>query len=370
MRIGINTRSLLGQKMEGFGNYTLEIVKRLAAAHPEHTFLLYFDRVVDPQFSFGKNVICKSVFPPTRHPFLYIIWFQWRLKKAIQKDQLDVFWSPDGMFPLGIQTPVLATIHDLNFEHYPQDLPKWVAWYYKKYFPRFAKAANKIIAVSETTKQDIISSYHIPTNKISVIYNGVNTQYKPLSVQEKENVQRQLGFKEPYFLFVGSLHPRKNIHRLLQAFQLFAQTQADFHLVIVGAAMWKDQSFEIESELAKRIHFKGHVQTDTLANLMGAATAFVYVPYFEGFGMPLAEAMAAQTPIIAGDKSCLPEIADNSALYVDPFDVDAIAKSMQQLKNDVALQTQLVEAGKKRVLAFNWDHAAQKVWQEIQQLVS
>lgn len=105
MRIGINTRSLLGQKMEGFGNYTLEIVKRLAAAHPEHTFLLYFDRVVDPQFSFGKNVICKSVFPPTRHPFLYIIWFQWRLKKAIQKDQLDVFWSPDGMFPLGIQTP-------------------------------------------------------------------------------------------------------------------------------------------------------------------------------------------------------------------------------------------------------------------------
>ncbi|MDP4596089.1 MAG: hypothetical protein NWS92_03850, partial [Crocinitomicaceae bacterium] len=116
MRIGINTRSLLGQKMEGFGNYTLEIVKRLTIAHPEHTFICYFDRPVDPQFSFGSNVICKSVFPPTRHPFLYIIWFQWRLKRAIQKDQLDVFWSPDGMFPLGMKTPVLATIHDLNFE--------------------------------------------------------------------------------------------------------------------------------------------------------------------------------------------------------------------------------------------------------------
>jgi glycosyltransferase involved in cell wall biosynthesis len=171
-------------------------------------------------------------------------------------------------------------------------------------------------------------------------------------------------------LFVGSLHPRKNIHRLLQAFQLFAKAQADFHLVIVGAAMWKDPSFEIESALEKRIHFKGHVQTDTLANLMGAATAFVYVPYFEGFGMPLAEAMAAQTPIIAGNKSCLPEIARDAALFVDPFDVEGIAKSMQQLKNDVALQTQLVEAGKKRVLTFNWDHTAQKVWQEIQQLVS
>jgi glycosyltransferase involved in cell wall biosynthesis len=370
MRIGINTRSLLGQKMEGFGNYTLEIVKRLTIAYPEHTFICYFDRPVDPQFNFGSNVICKSVFPPTRHPFLYVIWFQWRLKRAIQKDQLDVFWSPDGMFPLGSKTPVLATIHDLNFEHFPQDLPKWVAWYYKRYFPRFAKAAHHIITVSETTKQDIISNYQLPAEKISVIYNGVNTKYKPLTVQEKETVQQQLGFKEPYFLFVGSLHPRKNIHRLLQAFQLFAQSESTYQLVIVGAAMWKDQTFEIESVLAKRIHFKGHIQTESLAAIMAAASAFVYVPYFEGFGMPLAEAMAAQTPIIAGNKSCLPEIAADAALYVDPFDVEAIAKAMEQLKNDVALQTQLVESGKQRVLAFNWDHAAEKVWQEIQQLVS
>jgi glycosyltransferase involved in cell wall biosynthesis len=301
---------------------------------------------------------------------LYVIWFQWRLKRAIQKDQLDVFWSPDGMFPLGSKTPVLATIHDLNFEHFPQDLPKWVAWYYKKYFPRFAKAAHHIITVSETTKQDIISNYQLPAEKISVIYNGVNTKYKPLTVQEKETVQQQLGFKDPYFLFVGSLHPRKNIHRLLQAFQLFAQSESTYQLVIVGAAMWKDQTFEIESVLPKRIHFKGHIQTESLAAIMAAASAFVYVPYFEGFGMPLAEAMAAQTPIIAGNKSCLPEIAADAALYVDPFDVEAIAKAMEQLKNDVALQTQLVESGKQRVLAFNWDHAAEKVWQEIQQLVS
>ncbi|MEY4287912.1 MAG: hypothetical protein RL511_2002, partial [Bacteroidota bacterium] len=250
------------------------------------------------------------------------------------------------------------------------DLPKWVAWYYKKYFPRFAKAATQIVTVSETTKKDIISSYQIPSEKISVIYNGVNAQYQPISIQEKDNIQQQLGFNAPYFLFVGSLHPRKNIHRLLQAFQLFAQTDSSYQLVIVGAAMWKDQSFEIESNLAKRIHFKGHIETKTLANIMAAAAAFVYVPYFEGFGMPLAEAMAAQTPIIAGDQSCLPEIAADAALFVDPFDVDAIAKAMEKLKNDVALQTQLVEAGKNRVLAFNWDLAAEKVWQEIQHLVS
>jgi glycosyltransferase involved in cell wall biosynthesis len=370
MRIGINTRSLLGQKLEGFGNYTLELVKRLSENQPEHTFILYFDRPVDPQFSFGPNVICKALFPPTRHPFLYVIWFQWRLKNAICKDKLDVFWSPDGMFPLGIQTPVLATIHDLNFEHFPQDLPKWVAWYYKKYFPRFAKAATQIVTVSNTTKQDIVSSYHTPAEKISVIYNGVNTQYKPISDQEKDLIQQQLGFNDPYFLFVGSLHPRKNIHRLLRAFQLFAQTDSTVQLVIVGAAMWKDQSFEIEAHLAKRIHFKGHIETKALAAIMGAATAFVYVPYFEGFGMPLAEAMATHTPIIAGNQSCLPEIAGPAALYVDPFDVNSIANGMRQLKNDVVLQSQLVEAGKLRVKAFDWDLAAAQVWQEIQHLVS
>jgi len=370
MRIGINTRSLLGQKLEGFGNYTLELVKRITENQPNHTFVLYFDRPVDPKFSFGPNVKCKSLFPPTRHPFLYVIWFQWRLKTAIHKDQLDVFWSPDGMFPLGLQIPVLASIHDLNFEHFPQDLPKWVAWYYKKYFPRFAKAADKIVTVSNTTKQDIISSYQIPTEKISVIYNGVNNCYQPLDEEARNLIRESQSLYKPYFLFVGSLHPRKNIKRLIEAFGEFAKSDDTFELVIVGAAMWKDQSFEMEANLAKRIHFKGHMETNTLAAIMAAASAFVYVPYFEGFGMPLAEAMATHTPIIAGNKSCLPEIATDAALYVNPFDVEAIAKAMRELKNDVALQTQLVEAGKKRVLAFNWDHAAQKIWQEIQKLVS
>lgn len=370
MRIGINTRSLLGQKMEGFGNYTLELVTRITKAQPEHTFILYFDRPIDPQFQFGSNVICKSVFPPTRHPFLYIIWFQWRLKKAIKKDQLDVFWTPDGMFPLGVSTPILATIHDLNFEHFPQDLPKWVAWYYKKYFPYFSQKANKIITVSQSTKEDIISTYHIQQEKVKVIYNGVNDLYRPLSKEEKHSVHLKHQLTKPYFLFVGSLHPRKNIQRLLQAFDLFAQNNADTDLVIVGAAMWNNQTFTIKPELVNRIHFMGHLKTQTLAEIMASAEAFVYVPYFEGFGMPLAEAMACQTPIIAGNKSCLPEIAADAAHFVDPFNVQEIANGMLQLKNDVALQSQLIKAGQQRVKDFNWDHAAQLIWQELQQLVS
>lgn len=370
MRIGINTRSLLGQKMEGFGNYTLEIVKRLTIAHPEHTFICYFDRPVDPQFSFGPNVIYKSVFPPTRHPFLYIIWFQWRLKRAILKDQLDVFWSPDGMFPLGLKTPVLATIHDLNFEHYPKDLPRLVSWYYRKYFPRFAQQASHLISVSQTTKEDIMATYSIADSKISVIYNGVNTSYQPLDAAAKNRIREKHGLSKPYFLFVGSLHPRKNIHRLITAFEAFAQADHTFELVIVGSTMWKGTALQLSPTIADRVQLKGHISTEILAQIMATASAFVYVPYFEGFGMPLAEAMAAQTPIIAGDQSCLPEIAGPAALYVNPFDPGSITAAMHQLKNDVALQTQLVEAGQLRVKAFDWDQASKQVWQALQNLVS
>ena len=368
MRVGINTRSILGSKMEGFGNYSFELVSRLTAAHPEHTFILYFDRKIDVQFKFSNNVECRVLFPPTRHPILYIIWFQWRLKKAIRKDLVDVFWSPDGMFPLKKKIPVLATIHDLNFEHYPKDLPRLVAWYYKKYFPRFAQQSDKIITVSKTTKQDIITTYEVEENKIAVVYNGVNTRFKPLTDENKREIQKQ--FDKPFFIFVGSLHPRKNIHKLLEAFEIFTKTDSQSELLIVGASMWKNETFKLSDELAGRIKFLGHVPTDNLALLMAGATALVYVPYFEGFGMPLAEAMASSTPIIAGNKSCLPEIAHNAALYVDPFNHLEIADAMTLIKNDVALQSKLIQAGKERLKDFSWDLAAQQVWNEIENLVS
>ncbi|MFM6945990.1 MAG: glycosyltransferase family 4 protein [Flavobacteriales bacterium] len=370
MRIGINTRSLLGSKMEGFGNYTLELVSRICASQPAHQFILYFDRPINPKYKFGSNVTTKVVYPPTRHPILYVIWFQWRLKNVIQKDQIDVFWSPDGMLPLGLTIPTLSSIHDLNFEHFPKDLPRWVSKYYRYYFPKFAQQATKIITVSQTTKEDIIACYSVPSDKIAVIYNGVNQAYQPLSSDEKIYFMQDQDFPESYFLFVGSLHPRKNIQRLLEAYQQFAATNSDTALVIVGSAMWDTQQFEIQADLKKRIYFLGHVDTQKLALIMAAATAFIYIPYFEGFGMPLAEAMASETPILAGNKSCLPEIAADAAYYVDPFDISDIANGMQKIKNDVDLQTELKKKGLERVKAFNWDHAATLVWHEITKLVS
>ena len=198
----------------------------------------------------------------------------------------------------------------------------------------------------------------------------MNKAYEPLSTEQKIQFISEQQLPQSYFLFVGSLHPRKNIKRLLAAFQLFATNDTDTALVIVGSAMWQAQAFEIQAEFKNRIQFLGHVDTLQLAQIMAAATAFIYIPYFEGFGMPLAEAMATQTPILAGNKSCLPEIAADAALFVDPFQIEDIAHGMQQIKNDVALQTELKQKGLERVKAFDWDHAATLVWHEIKNLVS
>jgi glycosyltransferase involved in cell wall biosynthesis len=198
----------------------------------------------------------------------------------------------------------------------------------------------------------------------------VNPAYQTLNTTQKIETIAHLKLPQSYFLFVGSLHPRKNIKRLLAAFQVFANSDTATDLVIVGSAMWDAQKFQIQEQYKNRIHFLGHIETDKLAQIMACATAFVYIPYFEGFGMPLAEAMATETPILAGNQSCLPEIAAEAALYVDPYNTDDIAQGMQQLKNDVALQTALMHKGVERVKAFDWDHAAVQLWQEIENLVS
>ena len=155
MRIAINTRFLLTHKMEGFGWYTFEIVKRLVENHPEHTFIFFFDRAYDERFIFGENVTPVVLKPQARHPILFKIWFDRSVTKALKKHKADIFFSPDGYLSLRTEIPQIGVIHDINFEHFPEDLPKSPRNYLRKYFPKFANKANHILTVSESSKQDI-----------------------------------------------------------------------------------------------------------------------------------------------------------------------------------------------------------------------
>lgn len=370
MKIIVNTRSLLANKLDGIGWFTYQTLIRITMAHPEHEFIFLFDRPYSTEFVFGENVRPVVLFPPARHPFLYIWYYQWSVRKLLNKVKPDLFLSTDGMLVLGSKTKQVAVIHDINFLHYPKDLKLLYSLYYNYFVPKFAKQANAIATVSEFSKSDICKNYSIEPSKITVVYNGIQSGYKKLSEQEKNNVINKYTKGKPFFLFVGSQSPRKNLGRLIEAFDQFkTKTKSDFKLLIVGASFWGN------NELAQKVHaakskedilFTGRVNQNELEQIMGSAFALTFVSYFEGFGIPLVEAMACEVPIICSNASCMPEIAGDAALYVNPFDVEDIADKLIQLYSSPALVQTVIEKGKERKGNFSWDKTAEKLWELIE----
>jgi glycosyltransferase involved in cell wall biosynthesis len=295
-----------------------------------------------------------------------LIWFEWSLKRALKKYKIDVLFSPDGSLVLGSKTPQIHVIHDINFEHYPEDLPGLVGWYYRKYFPKFARHSQKIITVSEASKQDIISTYHIDSKKIVVAWNGASEKFR-VSSDDQTKMFRNENNLNPYFLFVGSIHPRKNVQRLVNSFALFMEQNSypDFELVIVGKPMWKGHSIEIPETVKNSVRFTGHLTQEKLVQYTASAFALTYAPYFEGFGIPLIEAMKCGIPILSGNKTSLPEIAGDAAIYCDPFNENEIAEGMNHLFQKQELRETLIKNGIQRAKLFSWDQTAEKVWEVI-----
>jgi glycosyltransferase involved in cell wall biosynthesis len=365
VRIAINTRFLLSDKMEGFGWYSYEITKRIVEAHPEHQFYFFFDRTFDPKFIFAANVTPIVLRPAARHPILYLWWFEMLVTKALKKHKIDLFFSPDGYLSLRTSIPQIATIHDINFEHHPEDLPFFARTYLRFFFRHFALKASHLLTVSTYSKMDICKTYGITDNKITVTLNGVSDHYVPLSIDEVELIRTRYTDGHPYFLFVGSIHPRKNLRRLLDAFKKFKKTyESPIKMVIVGSEMWRSKNHRLdwEKDLESELIFTGHVEQKELVKIMGAAYALTYVPYYEGFGMPLVEAMKCGVPIISGDQTSLPEVAGNAALYCNPFDTDAICSAMIQIVTNSERYDDLKRKALLRGSEFSWDNSADKVW--------
>jgi len=368
VRIAINTRFLLSGKMEGFGWYTYEVVKRITTAHPEHEFFFFFDREYDPSFVFSSNVTPVVLRPAARHPILFMWWFEVNVRRALIKHKIDLFFSPDGYLSLSSTVPQIGTIHDINFEHHPSDLPLSARVYLRYFFPRFAKKAAHLLTVSDYSKSDICETYGISPDKVTAIWNGVSDHYAPLSAENIALVRQQYTQGQPYFIFVGAIHPRKNVPRLLEAFLDFKkQSSAPMKMIIVGTTMWQKDPLlkSLSDQLGDDIVFTGHVQQDELTNLMGAAYALTYVPYYEGFGIPIVEAMKCGVPVIAGNRTSLPEIGGNAVLYCDPFHTESICKTMLDLTTDHSLYEELKSNGLVRSSLFNWEKTAEKVWEQL-----
>ncbi|GAB1450946.1 glycosyltransferase [Draconibacterium sp.] len=369
MRIAVNTRLLLKGKLEGIGWFTFETLKRMTQNHPEHEFIFIFDRPFDRDFIFAENITPVVIGPPARHPFLFWIWFDFRIPKILKKFKVDLFLSPDGYLSLRTKVPQLAVIHDINFVHRPDDLPWLVEKYYNYFFPKFARIAKRIATVSFYSKEDIARSFKINYDKIDVVYDGINQIFKPLSEKEKIAVRKKYTGGAEYFLFVGALHPRKNVSGLLNAFDAF-KTDApnNIKLIIVGGEMHKTGDiFETYKNMRSKndVIFTGRVPTDELHDLFGAALALTFVPFFEGFGIPVVEAMTAGVPVICSNTTSIPEVGGNAVIYADPMKIDQITNAMLKLANDKVLRQELIEKGFEQKNKFSWDETAHLLWESV-----
>lgn len=346
MKIAVNTRLLLKNKLEGIGWFTYETLKRIVTNHPEHEFFFIFDRQYSSDFVFANNVTPIILNPPTRHPFLHILWFDYRIPRLLKKIKADIFVSTDGYISLRTNIPQVDVIHDINFVHFPHYLKKIDSWYYNKYFKLFAHKAVHLGTVSEYSKMDICNSYGIDNKKVTVCYNGANEKYKPLSEQEKQKVREQYCNGKRYFVFVGALSPRKNVDGLLRAYEKFRDRyDKDVKLIIIGGNLHKTEHIEkvyCEMDYREDVIFTGRAETQELCKLVASSECLVYVPHFEGFGIPLLEAMYAETAIIAGNTSSLPEVVEKAALICEPADYEAIAKNMNEIVSNPTLREQLI----------------------------
>lgn len=373
MKIVVNTRLLIPNKLDGIGRFTDETLQIITRAHPEHTFYFIFDRNYDPKYIYSSNIIPIVISPQARHPFLFLIWFELSLAWQLRKIKPDLFLSPDGFLTLNSKCQSVAVIHDINFEHYPKDLPFLYAKYYSIMFPKFARKATRIATVSEYSKTDIENKYGIAASKTDVVYNGANSIFKPISAQDKEITKQNFTSGCNYFFFVGTLHPRKNLKNLFLAFDEFKKTDSrNIKLVIAGAKMWwtDDIRFTYENLVYKNdIIFTGRVSDVDLAKLMGSALALTYVSLFEGFGIPILEAFNCDTPVITSNITSMPEVAGDAALLVDPFSAYSIADGMKTIVSDDNLRNQLIENARIQRAKFSWELSADKLWQCIEKAV-
>jgi len=370
MRIAVNTRLLQKGKLEGIGWFTFETLTRMTRNHPEHEFIFIFDRPYNPDYIFAKNVTPVIIGPPARHPVLFYIWFDFSIPKILKKFKVDIFLSPDGYLSLRTKVPQLAVIHDINFVHRPDDLPWLIAKYYNFFFPRFARIAKRIATVSFYSKEDIARSFKIDYDKIDVVYDGINQIFEPIDEIEKDRIRKKYTEGCEYFLFVGALHPRKNIGGLLLAFDTFKmETTNNTKLIIVGGEMHKTGDiFETYENMRFKddVIFTGRVSTEDLHDIFGAALALAFVPFFEGFGIPVVEAMSVGIPVICSNTTSIPEVGGNAVLYADPKKIDQIADAMIKLANDEELRKTLIKKGFEQKKKFSWDETARLLWTSVE----
>lgn len=358
-RIGIDARKV---QDFGIGTYIRSLVHGLAALDDDNEYVLLTglqgkEELAGLPENF-RTVVERSPVYSARE----LVAMSWRLSRL----HLDLYHSTHYVLPLFVPSRVVVTIHDIIHLLYPQFLPNRLAFIYaQRMMRRSLNRADRAIAVSENTKTDLMEYFGLESDEIRVVYNGVDETFRqPLPHEDLERWFRQLDIRQPYLLFVGNPKPHKNLDRVIQAYARALELEAfDGPLICVGdrtAAHFKLRQRAEQLGIADRLRLLGHVAQEALPALYQGATLFLYPTLYEGFGLPVIEAMASNTPVLTSNTSALKEVAGGCAHLVDPLDTERMAKAIARLMTDDEYRESLAEKGLARSRDFRWSLAAEK----------
>lgn len=369
MVIAVNTRLLLHERLEGIGRFTDETLKILTRKHREHTFVFIFDREYSDRFLYSDNIIPVKGFPPARHPLLWQLFFEHSVPRILTKYKADVFLSPDGWLSLNTGITSLPVIHDINFFRHPEFIPAVLRKYYGKFFPLFVSKASRIATVSEFSRNEIADYFGYDRNRIDVVGNAAGDSFCPLPLTGQEEVRQKLTGGMPYFLFTGLIHPRKNVPGLIKAWEGFRSSSGSgVKLVIAGSLKWKSSDLDYALKISpyrNDIIFTGRLGESDLRRVTASALAMVYISFYEGFGLPVVEAMNCDVPVIASSVSAIPETGGNAVFFADPYSVDSVKNAMLAVFRDEKLRNELISKGRINRKRFSWERTADLLWDSI-----
>lgn len=349
--IGIDASRMAWARRTGTEQYTAHLLEALVRQETAHRLVLYFNRLPTPAVEWPAGVLVRAM------PFPRL-WTHLRLSVEMALRPPDLLFVPAHVLPLWRPRRTVVTIHDLGYLHFPEahpprqrlELHLSTAWN--------ARTATRVIAISETTRADLLQRYRVPPERIRVVHHGVEPRFCP--TVDPQAVAR-CGLPPRYLLYLGTLQPRKNLERLVQA---YARLPVDAPpLVLAGARGWYYERIAAAiaaAGLEGRVLLPGYIPDEAVPAVISAAVALVYPSLYEGFGLPALEAMACGTPVIAARASSLPEVVGEAGLLVDPRRVEEIAAAMQQLLADGSLRAELGRRGRERAALFSWERCARE----------
>ncbi len=376
MHIGIDVSSAVNQRA-GIGRYTRQLVKNLLRPDSEDYFSLFTFYGDEKGFSQDVGSAEKVEFKSKHYPgrffrFMLFALYATGLSPDFLVSPLDLFHSPDHVFPACKKIPTVLTIHDLAFLIYPENYTRINRRYLMAMIPKSVRNARKIITDADNTKKDLVRLLKVPEEKIHVIHPGIESRFRPMSKDNGTEIRaRYYVPNDFYLLYVGTLEPRKNLANLIKAYYEIKNNKGIQHkLVICGAAGWLYQKLfklVVELDLQNDIVFTGHIPDEHLPAVYSRAELLIYPSIYEGFGLPPLEAMACGIPVICSNTSSLPEVVGDAAILIDPYNIEKIAEAMIRVISDEDLKSELKEKGLKRAKAFTWEKTAEetlKVYRE------